>query len=71
VLQSATREISFQSKLLILVMKDRSGVLLHPANWTAGVDYDEAEDPQNDDDDDNDDVPDLDYLLVRHLTDNT
>jgi hypothetical protein len=45
-----------------LKMKDRSGVLLHPAGWTAGVDYDEAEDPQNDDDDDdNDDVPDLDY----------
>jgi hypothetical protein len=44
-----------------LKMKDCSGVLLHPANWTAGVDYDEAEDPQNDDDDDNDDVPDLDY----------
>jgi hypothetical protein len=44
-----------------LKMKDRSGVLLHPADWTAGVDYDEAEAPQNDDDDDNDDVPDLDY----------
>jgi nucleoside permease NupC len=29
-------------------MKDRSGVLLHPADWTAGVDYDEAEAPQND-----------------------
>jgi hypothetical protein len=42
-------------------MKDCSGVLLHPADWTAGVDYDEAEAPQNDDDDDNDDVPDLDY----------
>jgi hypothetical protein len=38
-------------------IKDRSGVLLHPADWTAGVDYDEAEAPQNDDDDD---VPDLD-----------
>jgi hypothetical protein len=42
-------------------IKDRSGVLLHPADWTAGVDYDEAEAPQNDDDDDDDDVPDLDY----------
>jgi hypothetical protein len=29
-----------------LKMKDRSGVLLHPANWTAGVDYDEAEAPK-------------------------
>jgi hypothetical protein len=33
-------------------IKDRSGVLLHLADWTAGVDYDEAEAPQNDDDDD-------------------
>jgi hypothetical protein len=47
-----------------LKLQNWSGILLHLANWTAGVDYDKAEAPQNDDDDDDnedEDVPDLDY----------
>jgi hypothetical protein len=58
---AAVKSLAKKQGFKQLKMKDRSGVLLHPADWTAGVDYDEAEAPQNDDDDDNDDVPDLDY----------
>jgi hypothetical protein len=45
-------------------LQNCSGILLHLADWTAGVDYDEAEAPQKDNDDDDNkdnDISDLDY----------